>query len=285
MIPTLSLGQLGIGSANFEQTPVDIDPFYPTLMWSMAKRNASYSGYCCRVKNWTTSTETDIPFGSDGWCSEAALLATWASGQTVGLTKLYDGAGGSVDIAQTTVSKMPFMVNSSGVVQKMAGRVCPYWADANGRMELVANAALGFGTSPWTVEFYASAPTIDTGHYNELLDTRTTTGAGTGLFVVTSTYKLGFYDGTLRGASGTSVVNGTVNHIAWCYDGTTLYHFLNGNLESSQTLAIDFTSTRPAYLGNGRENDGSEWPGYIGECLITKGTCKWTASFTPRSYT
>lgn len=269
----------------FAAHPPDIYPFYPTVAWSMAKRNSSFSGDCCRVRNWTTNVETDIPFDANGWCSEAALLATWASGQTVGLTKIYDGAGGSVDIAQTDESKMPQMVYWDGTVYKMAGKVCPRWADANARMELATNAALGFGTSAWTVEFYAYPTTIDTGHYNELLDTRTATGAGTGIFLISSTYKAGFYNGTLRGNSGVSIVNATVNHIAWCYDGTTLYHFLNGNLESSQTLAIDFTSSRPAFLGNGRESNGSEWPGYIGECLITKGTCKWTASFTPRSYT
>lgn len=269
-----------------------ISPFYPTTLYSMRLRNALYAGPCCRVKNLTTTTETDIGFGPDGWIDEAALAATWTSGDVIRMTKWYDQAGG-VDLAQATDGNMPLMLGVGGTGSLINGHVAPRWDDSSRIMAVAtADAAFGFGSGAHGVECVVNSTGLDAGHLNSLVDFRSGSGAGTALFFVGSAtgYGSGFYNGTFfggvaaQGAGGPLANNGVTYSLAWTGDAANEYSFIDGSLVDTNAVALAFGSTRPLWLGNSREFNNSEWPGMIGELIITNGSAPFTSGYTPRAY-
>lgn len=262
-----------------------LSPFYPTTLYSMRKRNSVYAGACCRVKNLVTTTETDIGFDTDGWCDATALLAAWTSGQPLRMTKWYDQSGGGVDAVQTSDSVMPLMVDGSGNVSVMDGKPCGKWDDANRYLEVATNAAFGLGSSPSTIEAFVNSVGWDNGHLNVIIDLRTASGADFQLNYIDSVFKIGFYDGTSFGVSGSTVSNATTYHLAWSYDGTNLEQYIDGVRQKIDAIAMAVGSTRPLWIGNARELNGSHMPGFIGEIAFTKGAGEFTgSSFAARTY-
>lgn len=81
----------------------------------------------------------------------------------------------------------------------------------------------------------------------------------------------------------TNVQNGVWQSVAMVRSGTTWYAFLDGNLEGSTSETNGTpTSTEPMYIGRDRSNTARDWNGHIDEVRITKGTARYTTSYTPR---
>lgn len=260
-----------------------LSPFYPSWLVSMRLRNAAYAGACCRVKNIDTAVETDIPFDSNGWCSTSALAATYSAVQTVGMTKWYAQDASGLDAVQTTDAYMPRMViNGTPVTQN--GHPVARWSFGSTRLQVPANAQFGLGTGGGAIEVFALATTLDTGHYNTLLDFRGSGGSGVSSCFVTNTRKLAYYDGTLRGNTGNSVADASLYHFEWDISTSNVYQFLNGNLESTAATTANLGATASLLLGNNTLFSTDEWPGVIGEIAVVKGSTLHTASFTARSY-
>ena len=91
--------------------------------------------------------------------------------------------------------------------------------------------------------------------------------------------------------ANTTINTGTWYHTAASRSGTQLRLFLNGNLLYTATETRNLTSSDTSFLHIGVNQDGLPSnssilfyaDGYIDEFRITKGVCRYTASFTPRT--
>lgn len=263
-----------------------LTPFYPTTLYSMRKRNASYSGPCIRVQNQTTDVETDIYFDSSGWCDEAALVSAASVTEILKVKTWYDQSGGGKDVTQATKLNQPLIMSSTFDVQHFQGKPVLKINAADQTLARSTDAAFGFGTAAWTVEIFARSSGLDGGAYNVLVDFRSGATATPHLLGVSQTpnSKIGYYNGTFYDGSGATVSNAVDYSFEWGYDGTNLHQFLDGSLARSDTLGVDNGSTKPITVGNTVDVGLSDFAGFIGEIAITKGTQRHSASFIPRNY-
>lgn len=270
-----------------------ITPFIATALWSMRKRNSSYSGYCIRVQNATAvgvgvGSATDIGFGADGWIDAAALAAAYSSaGSGAGLRVLtwYDQSGNAHDLTNP-VATAP-RISNGATIDTIAGHPSIRWDTAEKVMALAAQADFGFGTGAWSVEAWAYPTTVSAGNTNTLFDFRSGTGAGYMLLEVFSDKKISFYNGTRTGAAGSTVVDGALQHFAWGYVGgasSGFKQFIGGAAQSSTSQTFSVGTTRPLRLGLSQEGSPNVWPGMIVEAAIYTSN-QFAADFTPRSYT
>jgi len=59
------------------------------------------------------------------------------------------------------------------------------------------------------------------------------------------------------------------HHIAWIYDGTMNYMYLDGKLDASEeSTGLITVSTYPLFIGNNSQNTDREWTGLIDEVMI-----------------
>lgn len=267
-----------------------ISPFWPTTLYSMRLRNSAYAGKCVRVRNITAGTESDIGFKSDGWIDEVALAAFRVSANDLRVVKWYDQSGGGLDLVNANNNTTcPRLIDSAGTADVVSGHPAIRWDAADRFLQVVAaNASFGMGTGAWAVEAFAFPTTLDTTNTNGLVDFRSATGAGYMLLEVMTDKKISFYNGTRTGAAGTAAVDGALQNFVWSYVGgasSAFKQYIGGVAQSSTTQTFSVGTTRPLLVGNTKENAGAEWPGYICEVAICKGTNQYPSNFTPRSYT
>ena len=84
--------------------------------------------------------------------------------------------------------------------------------------------------------------------------------------------------------STTSVSNGQWYHLQVCRSGSTLYLFVNGNLEDTYTTSVAITTSANVafHLAGAPGGSGAEWSNsYIDDVLVLKGYALNTSSFTP----
>lgn len=84
--------------------------------------------------------------------------------------------------------------------------------------------------------------------------------------------------------STTSVSNGQWYHLQVCRSGSTLYLFVNGNLEDTYTTSVAITTSANVafHLAGAPGGSGAEWSNsYIDDVLVLKGYALHTSSFTP----
>lgn len=88
---------------------------YPnaSVGFSFRKLRASYAGSCCRVRRASDNTEQDIGFSGD--VVDTAAIATFCSGTTGFIVKMYDQSGNANDSAQTTTGNQ-YRVYNAGMV-------------------------------------------------------------------------------------------------------------------------------------------------------------------------
>lgn len=275
------------GSGSDPAAPGYVTPFLYTTLYGMRKRNAAYSGPCCRVRNGTTNVETDIPFGVDGWISVAALNAA-SGGDSLFVTTWYDQSGSGVDAVNATAGTQPRIV-SSGTPDTSFGKPAIYMRPGGVACNLAvaSNAAFGFGTAACTVEAYCSTESSAAlpGQNGPIVNMRSGGGGGAdpGEFYVSASALLNWYYGS--NLAGATTITGTTDYsFAWSYVGgasSAFKAFIDGAVEISSNITMDFTSSRNMIIGN--DSSGS-FKGYIGEIAFTKGTCNFTGAYTPRSY-
>jgi len=79
--------------------------------------------------------------------------------------------------------------------------------------------------------------------------------------------------------STTSIPTSAWTYIAFTRSGSTIYMFINGNLETSVIDTTSFNQTQSLYVNSGRLAVLSG-NGYIDDVRITKGVARYTATFT-----
>jgi hypothetical protein len=161
--------------------------------------------------------------------------------------------------------------------------------------KLTATASTGFalGGGAFTIEFW-TYPTADNASGGFML----TAGGGVNAWNTTD----GWHWAIIRNASGCNLqvwVSGTTGvtstrvacslntwtHIAFTYDGTSIYAFSAGVLIGTTTSATAAPSTTPTLavgeLVGAIAGATNTFTGYLDEIRITKGVARYTATFTP----
>lgn len=192
-----------------------------------------------------------------------------------------DGADGSTTFADVSDSGLSLTATGSAQIDTAQSK----WGGASLLLDgsgdniklSTANASFGFGLAAWTAEAWIRPSSIAA--VNSVFDFRTGSATGTALLYFDSAGKLAYYaGGSNYGTIGTAVVTNTWQHVAWCFDGTTMRMFLNGAQTWSGAVARDFGATRSLYIGTAYDNTWS-FAGHIDDVRVTKGAW-YTSAFT-----
>jgi len=152
-----------------------------------------------------------------------------------------------------------------------------------------SSSALAFGTSDFTIEFWAFATTAPNNNWTPFF-TMGTSGGGQEIRISQNINGTGFgwiypnntNNGDVYAGYGSMTTN-TWHHIAMTRSGSTMRLFLDGTVVATGTgVSFNFTNTtllsiglpQPAYA------DGA-FTGYLSNLRIVKGTAVYTAAFTP----
>lgn len=264
-----------------------LSPFYPTSLYSMRLRNASYAGACIRVKRSSDSTQQDIGFGTDGYLDEAALVAFVGAG--TGYVKTwYDQSGSAVDLTDSGNSDAVIIV-AAGVTWKLGGRAALRFDQAIGSgsvLGVAANATFAFGAGAWTWEMFMD-PTSNSGIGQVLFDFRSASASEPAAYYNAAGMKPTYYDGANVPSSGSdAVVFNAIGHQAISYaggSGGALKLYCYGAETHSTTRTISFSGNRPMTICRAY-NASLPWTGLVVEARITRGAAHYTAAFTPPDY-
>lgn len=85
--------------------------------------------------------------------------------------------------------------------------------------------------------------------------------------------------GGIHGISTTTVQNNQWYHVAVVRNGSSIYLFINGVLESTQSINISIGTSQKIFIG-GDSNPDYRFNGHL-HLRLTKGLARYTASFTP----
>ena len=199
---------------------------------------------------------------------------------------LMHGDSLTADVTGKTLAVGTGTVSISSIQGKFGGSSLLF----NGTGYLTASASAGYslGTGDFTAECWvyiagnspldsnscAQAYTFrmsdDTFHILELAGNNTTTGVS-----------FGIWDGSHWDDSGTPVPQSSWHHIAISRSGTTLRYFLDGVLVRTSTYGYSLGSSNALHIGGGNQSGWYRYlNGYLTELRLTKGVCRYTASFT-----
>lgn len=266
--------------------------YNPTSAYSTRRRIPTYSGACMRVRRASDNSELDIGFGAGDWLDTAAIV-TFCAGSAGHVVTWYDQGASAVNLTQSTAGAQPQIYSGTGIYM-IGARPAIYFSRAGtvDYLSAAADADFGFGTGAWTIEIQAQRDASSGTPDETLLDFRTGSGQN-GLYGVANNGAAApnrnrpyYFNGTTYGQVGTLVTPAVLQHFALTYVGgasSNLRQFLQGNLESTDALTLDFGATRPLYVGSNFAGAGG-WDGRIGELLIDKGTNRYTASFTAPAF-
>ena len=209
---------------------------------------------------------------------------------------LLTGAGITNSQNNTFIDSSPnnFTITRNG--NSTQGSFSPYkvnWSNYfNGSTDYFSapsNAAFTLGTGDFTVECwvyptatYAVAP-------GNAIGGNYIAGAGNdgtywvmGISVTGNIYIGGRFT-TLITSTGTVPLN-TWTHIAISRQSGTSRAFINGTLSGTSTTVLDFSSTATMYVGAVAPTAGfANWPGYISNFRVVKGTALYTFAFIPQT--
>jgi hypothetical protein len=158
---------------------------------------------------------------------------------------------------------------------------------ADARLNISTTPNFGFGTAPWTWEatIYIRAFSGSDGNNVPIYDFRPDQFYDGAMFVSGATQIIEYYNGTssVRNTSGTVIELNTPYRVALSYDGSKMYGFVEGVLQFATTFAVNFGTTNLLKIGtNYYLGDGLDMTnGKLDELRITKGVCRYTASYTP----
>jgi hypothetical protein len=194
-----------------------------------------------------------------------------------------DGTNASTNFVDSGPNALAVTANGNAKIstaQSKYGAASGYFDGSGDYLSIAATIAFGFGTGDYTAEcwIYISG---NQGTDRQLIDFRPSPSVPGVLFISPSN-KLAFWNGTAIGGTGTALTTGVWYHVALCRSSGTTRCFLNGTLEWSTSVAMDFTSSRSlgigAYLPIGASV--AVFLGYIDDLRITK-YARYTSAFTP----
>lgn len=262
-------------------------PFYPTTLYSLRKRNPTYTGKCLRIKRSSDSTQLDIGFASDGWMDLAALTAF--VGASNGFVKTWYDQAGTANLTDAASADSIKLVSAGTVFMSNSRPMMPWDSALTSVLGTPANAALAFGTDlPFTWELFSKPSATGSGAGQATLDFRDA-GSSIALLYNQSGNNPTFFDGANNGPVSGVLPNNVFFYNSVDYEGNTgpsfvLRIFKDG--VSSFSLAakhLTFVGNRPFTLG-AAFNNALPWSGGIVEVRLTKNFCKDTAGFTPPDY-
>jgi hypothetical protein len=153
-----------------------------------------------------------------------------------------------------------------------------YFDGTGDNLTIPSNAAFGFGTGDFTIEFWAYIPTW-TGDA-QLIGCHTAFVGYDWLIQQFSSGQFRWLDASLTLQSGTVPVTNQWNHYAVTRSGTTLRIFLNGTQTASGTSTANIPATRALGI-MGDTGASATQIGYMSNVRIVKGTAVYTSAFTP----
>ena len=192
-----------------------------------------------------------------------------------------DGTNGSTTIVDSSPS--PKTVTPVGNAQistaqsKFGGASIAF--DGTGDyLNIASNAAFGFGTSNFTLEYFLKSNLSGTQIH---IDTRIANNNETAPELYSVGTNLFYYTNLVQVITGTNVLNvDTWHHIALSKSATSTRLFVDGQqVGSTYSDALDYGSARPLYIGATYQATGPV-NGYIDDLRITKGYARYTSNFT-----
>ncbi len=170
---------------------------------------------------------------------------------------------------------------SINVAQPFAALSAPYtgygsgYFDGSSYINVPSNAAFGFGTGDFTVEGWFYPTSTSSVRYLFSIGS----DANFSIALNSGTYTPYFYVGATIILSSISLVGNQWNHFALVRSGTTATMYINGLSGGTATFSTS-VAAGIAYIGT--QSTGSyNFPGYISNLRITKGTAVYTGAFTP----
>lgn len=152
-----------------------------------------------------------------------------------------------------------------------------YFDGSGDYLELPSNSAFAFGTSDFTIEFWAYLNSQST---FVIYDPRTAEPQLVPV-IYTASGQLRFYANGTDAIIGSTLSALTWYHIALTRSGTSTKLFVNGTQSgSTYTDSNNYIQTRPI-IGVYPGNLTSYFNGYISNLRILKGTAQYTSTFTP----
>ena len=269
-----------------------------TLFYDGAvKRTASYG------INLDNASEVQIGDSIDGYISNFRLIkgtALYTSAFTPPTTPLTPVANTSLLTAQTNepINNNVFVDKSShnNVVTRNGnptqGTFSPYgenWShffDGTGDyLTLASNAAFGYGTGDFTIEFWLYLNTIAA---DQTIVSNLTSVSSTNphLYFGISGTAIYYYTNNANRITSSAVNARQWYHVALCRSSGSTRLFINGT-QSGSTYADsnDYGSSAPfgigTYVSGGTPVTSSTLNGYISNVRILKGTALYTSNFTP----
>jgi hypothetical protein len=195
------------------------------------------------------------------------------------------GAQGDGSTTFTDLSSSGHIVTANGNAQVDTGVLINGYAtllmDGTGDfLSVASHASFGFGTGDFTAECWVIVNTFAGGGDRQIFDFRPSGSTNGMMFLEFSTGRLGYYNGSNTGLSGTAVPAATARHIAISRVSGTLYGAVNGAIVWSATMTGDFTSARACRVfANFAGTAGVA--GNANMIRVCKGIGLYTSSFTP----
>ena len=143
-----------------------------------------------------------------------------------------------------------------------------------------------FGTGDFTIEFWAYS--TDTGSLSSgILDTRSSSGSGTGLFIAndgTSSYRIGYGLSPYNLLIVSGRINNQWQHVAFVRHSSVIMIFIDGILRGSVSNSINFSDQKLRVSGFvDTQASPYGFSGYIDDLRITNGIARYVQNFTPPS--
>jgi len=137
--------------------------------------------------------------------------------------------------------------------------------------------ALTLGTGDYTIELWFYTTTT----VAQSIICKGTSSAGW-ILQLNGSNQLQWVSGVTTLKSSTTVLSAnTWNYVAITRSGTTGYMFINGTLEgATYTDNTNYNQTNSMFIGCNRTNQAG-FVGYMDDIRVTKGVCRYTASFSP----
>jgi hypothetical protein len=176
--------------------------------------------------------------------------------------------------------------------QKKFGTASAYF-DGNGDYLSVADSDdFNFGSGAFTIDFWFRDDGTSTSYPN-LVGNQSSGGWGSGAFSIrynntgqASKVSVHWNDeGDPVLTSSSTFATATWHHVAVVRSSNTLYLFVNGIQEDSESISasLDLSFSSSVRIGGGTwDGANSYFKGWIDELRVTKGRARWTANFKPR---
>ena len=193
------------------------------------------------------------------------------------ITGYGDNTDGSSSSFVTPVASTPY--------DAAAKSTAMFFDGVNDYVETTGSSDFAFGTGDFTIEGWYYFLNIPSGNDLILVDTRPNNDGTTTAFSFSTdtTNGVKIYSGSSY-ALGGSLSTNTWHHIALVRDSGTLYAYIDGvPTGTTQTYTNNLTTNGTPRLGATAGGTHARLNGYVFDVRITKGTARYTSSFTAPS--